>query len=89
MLPVVAAVASVFVSYAPKVLFGGVFFGAVYLAVDKITLYAFAYGLPILPPTIAFLATKSGLIVAINIYIKIITFGFISKQILAYGRNAG
>lgn len=89
MLPVVTAVASVFVSYLPKLLFGGVFFGVVYKAVDEITLFAFSHGLPILPSVIAFLVTKSGLIVAINLYIKIITFGFISKQVLAYGRNEG
>ncbi|OZA43831.1 MAG: hypothetical protein B7X80_08705 [Sulfurovum sp. 17-42-90] len=83
----IATVASVFTSFAPKILFAGVFFGAIYLAVDKMTVYAMSYGLPVLPLTIRYLITQSGVVVALNIYIKIVTFGFIAKQTLAYGRT--
>lgn len=85
--PAVAVVTSLFNSFAPKLLFGGAFFTAVYYGVDEMTTYAFSNGLPILPHTIRYLVTNSGLIPALNIYLKIISFGFITKQVLSYGRT--
>ena len=72
---------------ATKLLFLAAFTGIVALAVTKITDYAFSYTLPVLPEMIRYLGTKAGLFVAVNIYLKIVIFGWIAKQTLAFFRT--
>lgn len=73
--------------FITKLLFGTVFIGLLYFAVDTLLGYAFGYGLPVLPANILWLVVNSGLAAALNIYLKIVIFGFILKQMIAYIRT--
>ncbi len=70
-----------------KILGIGLFVAFVYFAVDSIIAWIMAIGLPELPNAVRYLGFNTGLFVALNIYIKIVIYGFIAKQILGYVRS--
>ena len=70
-----------------KFLAFSVFAFLVYYGVDLITGYAFSYGLPVLPDYVRYFSVKAGLFEALNIFLKIIIYGFIIKQMVAYFRS--
>jgi len=72
---------------AVKIALSVAFVAMINLGVDKLLDYAFSYGLPVLPEMVLALGTKSGLFVALNIYLKIIVFGFSVKQTIAFFRS--
>ncbi|MDD3602340.1 MAG: hypothetical protein PHZ17_03375 [Sulfurovum sp.] len=59
----------------------------VYFAIDLILYYAKNYGLPVLPDYVQYFAYKAGLLESLNIFLKIVIYGFIIKQMIAYFRS--
>lgn len=69
-------------------LFGvGLFVSFIYFAVDTIQVWIMSNGLPILPSTLRYFGVQSGLFVALNIFIKIVIYCFIVKQVIGYLRS--
>lgn len=59
----------------------------IYLIVDKIMAFGMGALLPELPSMLRYFGTKTCLFTAINLFIKILVYGWILKQMLAYMRT--
>jgi len=58
-----------------------------YYGVDMLLAVALNKGLPQLPSNVAFFISRSGTDVAIQLYISIITAGWVGKQTISYVRT--